>query len=75
MRLWTCDKDGFNAEPVAGTEGICFSDAFSVIPHLYDPSQVLISISFNNPDGAASIVVEVDDPENDNIQKDYYFIN
>ena len=72
MRLWTCDKDGFNAEPVAGTDGIKGDQAFAIIPLLYEACKVM-SISFNNPYGTASIRVEVE-VDDGTVQNDYYYI-
>lgn len=75
MRLYTCDKDGFNAEPVKGCDKIKDeSVAFSLISLLYDPSIKIVSISFYNPDGTAQIKVEIDDPECDHLLTDYYYI-
>lgn len=75
MKLYSCDKDGFNAEPVNRCDKITDeSVAFSLIPLLYDPSIKIVSISFNNPDGTAQIKVEIDDPECDHLLTDYYYI-
>lgn len=75
MKLYACDKDGFNAEPVNGFDKVKDTrDVFAMIPFLYDPSIKVVSISFINPDGTAQIKVEIDDPECDHLLTDYYYI-
>ena len=74
MRLYTCDKDGFNAEPVKGINIFKNNGVFEMLASLYDPSVSIVSISFYNPDGTAQIKVEIDDPECDHLLTDYYYI-
>lgn len=74
MKLYSCDKDGFNSEPVSDTAGIKHNEVFEIIPGLYEDHIKIVSISFVNPDGTADIKVEIDDPECDHLLTDYYFI-
>ena len=69
MKLYACDKDGdnFNRIDVASDLTI-----FENIKCQYDPP-IEIKIT-TNPDGRADFKVEIDDPEKDNIEYDYYII-
>ena len=77
MKLYSCDKDGFNSERVTldpEDEKTLVWCPCGVIENTYERHIKIVSIDFCNPDGTADIKVVIDDPECDHLKTDYYFI-